>query len=110
MGHISPETAEKLVARGFITGIKLDVSPTGDPFFCESCVYAKTTHKPVPKVREGNHTSAFGDEVHSDLWGPSPVETRAGKCYYITFTDDMSCLTHLYLLHTKDEAFGTYKE
>jgi hypothetical protein len=110
MGHISPETAKKLVARGFVTGVKLDVSPTGEPFFCESCVYAKATRKPVQKVREGNRASAFGDEVHSDLWGPAPVETRAGKRYYITFTDDMSRLTHLYLLRTKDEAFGAYKE
>ena len=52
----------------------------------------------------------FGDEVHSDLWGPAPVAMKARKCYYITLTDDMTCLTHLYFLHTKDKAFSTYKE
>jgi Pol polyprotein, beta-barrel domain/Integrase core domain/GAG-pre-integrase domain len=109
MGHISPETIKRLVTKGFVTGVKLETLPTGEPFFCESCVYAKATCKPVPKVREGNRASAFGDEVHSDLWGPAPVPTKAGKRYYVTFTDDMSRLTHLYLLRTKDEALGAYK-
>jgi hypothetical protein len=48
--------------------------------------------------------------VHSDLWGPAPVATKAGKRYYVTFTDDMSRLTHLHLLRTKDEALAAYKE
>jgi hypothetical protein len=38
------------------------------------------------------------------------VESRGGKRYYITFTDDKTRLTHLYLLRKKDEAFTTYKE
>ena len=34
----------------------------------------------------------FGGEV-SDLWGPAPVATKAGKYYYITFMDDKTHLT-----------------
>ena len=52
----------------------------------------------------------FGGEVHSDLWGPAPVATKAGKCYYITFTDDKTRLTCLYLLRNKSNAFTSYKE
>ena len=48
--------------------------------------------------------------MHSGFWGPAPVETRGGKRYYITFTDYKTCLTHLYLLRKKDEAFNSYKE
>jgi len=43
--------------------------------FCESCVYAKATRKSVPDVREGKRAVDFGGEVHSDLWGKSPVES-----------------------------------
>jgi hypothetical protein len=50
MGHISPEVARKLIDKGFVTGVKLETTPTGNPFFCESCVYAKATHKPVAKA------------------------------------------------------------
>jgi hypothetical protein len=52
----------------------------------------------------------FGGEVHCDLWGPAPVAMKAGKCYYITFTDDNTCLTHLYLFQNKGNAFTSYKE
>ncbi len=31
---------------------------------------------------------SFGAEVHTDLWGPSPVASMGGRKYYITFTDD----------------------
>jgi len=52
----------------------------------------------------------FGDEVYSDLWGPAPVKMKGERKYYIIFTDDMSRLTHLYLLHPKSEAFKAYKQ
>ena len=97
MGHISLKTARHLVEKGLVTGICLE--PNGDQeIFCKSCVYAKATHLLVPKNREGSRTIKFGNEVHLDLLGPAPIETK-GKCrYYITYTDDCTCLTHLYLL------------
>ena len=110
MGHISVEVARKLVEKGFVTGVRLEPTPSGEPFFCESCVYAKATRKPVPKVRDGERATKFGEEIHTDLWGPAPIATKGGKKYYITFTDDMSRLTHLYLLRAKSDAFTTYKE
>ena len=110
MGHISAGVARKLVDKGFITGVRLEPTSSGEPLFCESCIYAKATRKPVPKTRDGERATKFGDEIHTDLWGPAPVATKGGKKYYITFTDDMSRLTHLYLLRTKSDAFETYKE
>jgi hypothetical protein len=77
MGHISPAIAKKLVSQGFVTGVKLVSAPDAE-FFCKSCVYAKATRKPVPKTREGERAKKFGEEVHSDLWGPAPVETKGG--------------------------------
>ena len=109
MGHISFEVARKLVDKGFVTGVRLEAT-SGEPPFCESCVYAKATRKPVAKVREGNRATEFGGEIHSDLWGPAPVATRTGKRYYITFTDDKTRLTHLTLLRNKNDAFQSYKD
>jgi len=40
MGHISPKIAHKLVQDKFVTGVCLEHTPSGNPFFCESCVYA----------------------------------------------------------------------
>ena len=78
MGHISPEMARRLVAKVFVMGVKLEDSLTG-PFFCKSCVYAKATHKPIPKASEGTCATKFGKEIHSHLWGPALVATKGGK-------------------------------
>ena len=110
MGHISMGVAHRLVDQGFITRVHLESSSSGDSFFCESCVYAKATQKSVSKACEGKRATTFGGKIHSDLWGPAPVEMKGERKYYITFTDDMSCLTHLYLLHMKSEAFKSYKQ
>ena len=91
-----------------MTGVKLETM-SGEFPFCESCVYAKATRKPVAKV-QGEQATEFGGEIHSDLWGPAPVATKARKRYYITFTDDKTRLTHLTLLCNKNDAFQSYKD
>ena len=108
LGHISPKSAQKLINNGFITGLRLESSPNAD-FFCESCVYAKATRKSVPKTQEGKCAKEFSGEIHSDVWGPAPVESKGGKCYYITFMDDKTQFTNLYLLAKKSNAFKSYK-
>jgi hypothetical protein len=52
MGHISPDAAKRLVEKGFVTGVNLDLSST-ESNFCESCVHAKSKRSPIRKVREG---------------------------------------------------------
>ena len=97
MGHISPTVTKQLVTHGFVTGVTLDTS-TDKPVFCESCTFMKSRCHSVPKVREGECMTMFGGKIHSDVWGPAPVETIGGWHYFIFFTDDYSRLTHLYLL------------
>jgi hypothetical protein len=94
-----------LVKNNLITRVRLKYTPSDQKLFCESCVYAKATRQSVPKIREGERAAEFGGEVHSDLWGKSPVESKGGKVYYITFIDNKTRLTHLYFLKTKDETF-----
>jgi hypothetical protein len=109
MGHISPAIAKKLVENGLVAGVWLDDS-SGDIVFCESCVYAKATHKPVPKVCKGERATEFGGEIHSDLWGPTPVSMIHGRHYYVTFTDDKTQVTYLHLLHRKGDTLAAYKD
>src|SRR5258707_2041941 len=44
------------------------------------------------------------------VWGPAPVQTLVHRQYYVSFTDDFSRLTHLYLLRRKSDTFAAYKE
>jgi hypothetical protein len=96
MGRISPEAARQLLKDGAIDGIEVDESSNLKS--CDSCEYAKTTRKAICKVREAPCAAKFTDEVHSDLWGPSPIQSPRGKEYYVSFTDDHTRYTCLYLL------------
>jgi hypothetical protein len=107
-GHIAPSAAKRLLTKGFVTGIELD-SSGDEPTFCESCIYAKSHHQKIPKVHEGDHATSFGEGIHSDVWGPSPIESLGGRRFFVTFTDDHSRHSHLYLLRKKSETFPAYK-
>ncbi|KAI0054303.1 hypothetical protein BV25DRAFT_1769636, partial [Artomyces pyxidatus] len=76
MGHQSIRTTRALVEKGYTTGIKLD--PASEPATCTSCLYGKATRLSIPKEREGGRANAFGDETHSDVWGPARVPTLRG--------------------------------
>lgn len=106
MGHIAPDAAKRLVTEGAIAGIELDNSTTIKS--CDSCAYAKTHRKPINKMRDAPRAAAFGDEIHSDLWGPSPIQTPGHKEYYVSFTDDHTRWTVIDLLRTKDETFRAF--
>ena len=107
MGHIVPASACALVEKGLVSGIKLDPDSREAP--CNACIFARATHKPIPKARVGLQSLRFREEIHTDVWGPSPVTSWCGCRYFITFTDDATRYTVTYLLHTKAEALGTYK-
>src|ERR1700678_4098222 len=108
MGHIAPEAAKTLIKKGLVEGFKLDESSTM-PYTCDSCEYGKTHRKPIKKEREAPRAAKIGDEIHSDVWGPSPVQTIGSREYYSTHTDDNSRYSTLYLQRLKSETFSAYK-
>jgi transposase InsO family protein len=107
LGHISADAIRALVLNNAVTGLQL-LNPNSS-FTCDSCEYAKATRKPIKKERTNAPAKTFGEEIHSDLWGPSPISTIGGRKYYISFTDDYSRYTSLDLLKYKDEALSAYK-
>lgn len=66
---------------------------------CKDCLLAKSTK--LPKTTPGSKTHAPLELIHSDLSGKFSIEARGGFLYYISFIDDFSRYTHLYLLKTK---------
>ena len=107
MGHIAPSSARKLIDSGAVTGVKID--PESKESHCDACLYARATRQPIPSVRIRPPAEKFGDEVHTDVWGPSRTATRQGRHYFATFTDDATRYTVCFLLRTKDGAFEAYK-
>ena len=107
LGHISADAIRSLVRTNAVTGLHL-IDPRST-FTCDSCEHAKATRKVIRKQTTTSRAAAFGDEVHTDVWGPAPILTSGGRKYYVTFTDDNSRFTRIELLRSKDEAFKAYK-
>ena len=81
LGHVSHDRAKLLVKKGLVEGVEL--MPDEEVTICESCESAKGVRKLIVKVREGGRCPAVGDKIHSDLWGPAPVESINHKSYYV---------------------------
>ena len=61
-------------------------------FSCESCLLGKHSRSSFPSSVSQRASSPFA-LVHSDIWGPSRVESNLGFQYFITFIDDYSRCT-----------------
>lgn len=51
----------------------------------------------------------FSQCMHSDICDLRNTMSRGGKYYFITFIDDFSRFTYVYLLKSKDEALSKFK-
>ena len=74
-------------------------------FNCESCQYAKL-HRVHLSPRVNNRAFAPFELVHLDVWGPCPVVSPIGFRYFVTFVDDYSRTTWLYLMKNHTELFS----
>ncbi len=107
LAHIAPDTIRRMVKSRAFEGVEL--VDDGSTLVCEACEQAKATRKQINKEREAPLADAFGDEVHTDLWGPSPVPSLGGRAYYVTWIDDYSRFTKLTILRSKDQTLDAYK-
>ena len=67
---------------------------------CESGQYVKL-HRVHLSPRVNNQASAHFELVHSDVWGPCLVVSPTSFRYFVTFVDDYSQTTWLYLMKNR---------
>lgn len=101
----------KLMDKNMVVGMDLssNVKPgSSETVLCEPCVAGKQTREPFVS-REGKRTTRPLELVHSDVCGPISPVSWDGMQYFITFTDDFTHLTVVYLMKSKDEALECLK-
>ncbi len=82
-----------------------------DPF-CNTCTLGKQAAQPVWHMdyspEDPKHSKALLDLVHANLCGPLPP-SLGEQHYFLRLIDCHSQYTHIYMLHTKDEAFESFQ-
>ena len=71
------------------------------PFSCETCQLAKQKRSTYPQLSY-KPTTPF-TIIHSDIWGPAKTKTQANARWFVTFIDDHTRTTWVYLMKEKSE-------
>jgi transposase InsO family protein len=48
------------------------------------------------------------DIIHSDVWGPAPVQSFYGHRYFVLFVDDFTRFTWVYFLKNKSDIYQNF--
>ncbi|KAA0054937.1 Beta-galactosidase [Cucumis melo var. makuwa] len=83
--------------------LKIDVSSLS----CDMCIRAKQHRVSFPS-QPYKPTQPF-TLIHSDVWGPSKVTTSSRKMWFVTFIDDHTRLTWVYLITDKSEVSAIFQ-
>lgn len=103
-GHLNFRSLTQLSEKEMVTGIpKIDIAEGS----CETCLKEETRlpfSSDVP-IRERSTL-----KVYSDICGPLEVPTLGGNKYFITFVDEFTRMTWLYLIKFKSGDLEQFKK
>jgi transposase InsO family protein len=88
-----------------VKGLPCIQQPVGP---CEICILGKHHRENFVSSVSYKEKSPL-EIVHTDLCGPMQTPSLNGSVYFMTFIDDFSRKTWLYLLKQKSEAFDVFK-
>ena len=106
LAHIDAAAIKKMSSDGSVTGIQL-TKCQHETHNCDHCVTGKGHRQPFPKVST-THTSKLLELVHSDVVGPLETPSHGGSRYFVTFIDDYSNWTTVYMMKKKSETLNCF--
>jgi hypothetical protein len=105
LGHLNMASLKELDA--MVDGMNLKEVPLHH--ICEGCVKGKHQRTSFPKDG-ATRASQLLEIVHTDVCGPMKTTSHGGAQYFLTFIDNFSRKTHVYLLQAKGEVFEKFKQ
>jgi hypothetical protein len=102
LGHPSFSVAQQILSSN-----KISVSSKHDESVYDACQKGKSHQLPYP--RSTSVSTALLELNFSDVWGPASVSFGRYK-YYVTFIDDCSKFTWIYLLKYKSDVFQKFHD
>uniref|UniRef100_A0A8D8G2M5 Copia protein n=2 Tax=Culex pipiens TaxID=7175 RepID=A0A8D8G2M5_CULPI len=107
-GHLGNDNLLKLAKKNLVSGMQID-DAGHERLLCEACISGKLTRLPFP-ARKQKHSGRPLEIVHSDVCGPIDPVAWDGNRYFVTFTDDYTHLSVVYLLRSKSEVLERLRE
>jgi hypothetical protein len=105
LGHTNYDKIRKL--KRSVEGLEISNDDTDKSTECEICITTKMTKKPFkPSTRK---TTRPLELVHTDVIGPLKTPTPQGSRYAISFIDDFSRITKIYLMKEKSETIEKFQ-
>jgi transposase InsO family protein len=105
LGHANMRGIANTVKAKAVDG--LACTGLGTDTVCESCVYGRAHRLPFPKKSTSRAIGVL-DLVHSDVYGPMPVESVGGARYYVGFTDDCSRWSDVFCTKRKSDVLECF--
>ena len=105
-GHLGTQGLRQLAVEGIVTGFNYSGSKAVS--FCKPYTEGKHHQNPFP-VDGGKRAEKPLELVHSDVCSKMNGKSFGGE-YFLTFTDDKTRFSWVYLLKSKDEVFKHFRE
>ena len=99
--HVGKDRLARLAREGLLGSITNVSLP-----MCEHCLAGKAYRKPSGKAPKATHLLEL---VHSDIYGPINVKACHGASNFLTFIDDYSRFSFVYLISHRFEELDCFK-
>lgn len=110
LGTFGCSEHKEVVSKQMVGGLNNQISKSAeDTLLCEACIVGKQTREPFQVGKRVKSKKPL-ELVHSDVCGPMPSATFDGFRYFVTFIDDFTHFTIVYLIKQKIEVFQKFKE
>ena len=106
-GHLGVQNMRKLVMEDMVDG--LDCEMKNDIGVCGPCAEGKQCRAKFPTSGAKRNDTVLG-LVHSDVCGKVSTQSLGGAEYFLTFIDDHTRYTWVYVLKRKDQVFNKFQE
>ena len=104
LAHLGASNVQRL--EPMVDGMDLQRS-TAYEQVCEDCSKGKSTRSPSRQPME--RATEKLELIHSDVGGPITPTSNGGNRYFVTFTDDLSRHTWIYMLKSKGECMMAFR-
>ena len=106
-GHLGEKYLQQLEKDKLVNGFNYDVTKSTE--LCEPCVQGKLHNSKFPSTGRKRAVRPL-ELVHSDVCGKLKNKSLSGAEYFLSFIDDNTHFTWVYMLKKKDEVFRKFRE